>query len=188
MRTSLSNEDKLILQMLREDREAAIQRIYSCYGNDLFLIANSILRDTQDAEECVNDVLMCLWSKELPYEIKSLTAYLAKMVRNQAIMCLRRRERQKRGGDVSIVSYDELSECIPDPRNGIDELSQDELAVRINMFVRELSKTDRLVFMGKYWLSQSISEIAIQIGRSEGFVTKRLMLLRERLKRRLERG
>ena len=87
--TKLSKEDNLILQMLSENREAAIKRIHSCYGKGLLLTANGILRNAQDAEECVNDVLMRLWSHELPNGIESLEAYLAKMVRNQAIMYLR---------------------------------------------------------------------------------------------------
>jgi RNA polymerase sigma-70 factor (ECF subfamily) len=188
VKTELSKEDNQLLQMLRDNREAAIQRIHFCYGKYLLLVANGILRNEQDAEECVNDVLMRLWTKELPNEIKSLKAYLAKMVRNQAIMYLRKRSRQKRGGGFTVVSYEELSECIPDSKPGNEGVSQSELAALIKAFVKELSEVDRTVFMGRYWLSQSISEIAKQIGKSEGFVTKRLLLLRERLKRRLEKG
>lgn len=188
MKTELSKEDNQLLQMLHDDREAAIQKIHSCYGKYLLLVANGILRNEQDAEECVNDVLMRLWTSELPNEIRNLKAYLAKMVRNQAIMYLRKRSRQKRGGDFTVVSYEELSECIPDSKPGSDGFSQSELAAQIKAFVKELSEVDRIVFMGRYWLSQSISEIAKQIGKSEGFVTKRLLLLRERLKRRLEKG
>lgn len=188
MKTELSKEDNQLLQMLHDNREAAIQRIHSCYGKYLLLVANGILRNEQDAEECVNDVLMHLWTKGLPNEIRSLKAYLAKMVRNQAIMYLRKRLRQKRGGDFTVVSYEELSECIPDSKPGSEGVSQSELAAQMKAFVKELSEVDRTVFMGRYWLSQSISEIAKQIGKSEGFVTKRLLLLRERLKRRLEKG
>ena len=188
VKTELSKEDNQLLQMLHDDREAAIQRIHSCYGKYLLLVANGILRNEQDAEECVNDVLMRLWTSELPNEIRNLKAYLAKMVRNQAIMYLRKRSQQKRGGDFTVVSYEELSECIPDSKPGSDGFSQSELAAQIKAFVKELSEVDRIVFMGRYWLSQSISEIAKQIGKSEGFVTKRLLLLRERLKRRLEKG
>ena len=188
MKTELSKEDNQLLQMLQDNREAAIQRIHSCYGKYLLLAANGILRNEQDAEECVNDVLMRLWSSELPSGIESLAAYLAKMVRNQAIMYLRRRGRQKRGGNITLVSYDELSECIPDSRIGSDAVTQDELTEQIRAFVKELSEIDRIAFLGRYWLSRSVSEIAIQIGKSEGFVTKRLLLLRERLKRRLEKG
>jgi RNA polymerase sigma-70 factor (ECF subfamily) len=188
VKTELSKEDNQLLQILHDDREAAIQRIHSCYGKYLLLVANGILRNEQDAEECVNDVLMRLWTSELPNEIRNLKAYLAKMVRNLAIMYLRKRSRQKRGGDFTVVSYEELSECIPDSKPGSDGFSQSELAAQIKAFVKELSEVDRIVFMGRYWLSQSISEIAKQIGKSEGFVTKRLLLLRERLKRRLEKG
>jgi RNA polymerase sigma-70 factor (ECF subfamily) len=188
VKTELSKEDNQLLQILHDDREAAIQRIHSCYGKYLLLVANGILRNEQDAEECVNDVLMRLWTSELPNEIRNLKAYLAKMVRNLAIMYLRKRSRQKRGGDFTVVSYEELSECIPDSKPGSDGFSQSELAAQIKAFVKELSEVDRIVFMGRYWLSQSIPEIAKQIGKSEGFVTKRLLLLRERLKRRLEKG
>lgn len=188
MKTELSKEDNQLLQMLQDNREAAIQRIHSCYGKYLLLAANGILRNEQDAEECVNDVLMRLWSIELPSGIESLTAYLAKMVRNQAIMYLRRRGRQKRGGNITLVSYDELSECIPDSSPETDGLSHDELTAQIKAFIKELNNLDRTVFMGRYWLSLPIAEISEKTGKSKGFVTKRLLLLRERLKRRLEKG
>ena len=188
MRIELSKEDNLIQQLFREDREVAIQRIHSCYGKYLLLTANGILRNEQDAEECVNDVLLQLWNKELPNEIKSLGAYLAKMVRNQAIMYLRRRERQKRGGGVTFVPYEELSECIPASTSENDWLSQDELATQIKAFIKELDELDRVIFLGRYWLSLPISEISEKTGKSKRFVTKRLLQLRERLKRRLEKG
>ena len=188
MRAELSKEDNLIMQMLSENREAAIQRIHSCYGKDLLMTANGVLRNAQDAEECVNDVLLRLWNISLPGEIKSLRAYLAKMVRNQAIMYLRRSERQKRGGNVTFVSYEELSECIPASSPETDGLSHDELTAQIKAFIKELNNLDRTVFMGRYWLSLPIAEISEKTGKSKGFVTKRLLLLRERLKRRLEKG
>lgn len=188
MKPELSKEDNQLLQMLRDNREAAIQRIHSCYGKYLLLVANGILRNEQDAEECVNDVLMRLWTSELPNEMRSLKAYLVKMVRNQAIMYLRKQSRLKRGGGFTVVSYEELSECIPDSKPGSEGVSQSELAALIKAFVKELSEVDRIVFMGRYWLSQPVSEIAKQIGKNEGFVTKRLLLLRERLKRCIEKG
>lgn len=188
MRTELQKEDNLILQLFRVNRETAIQRIHSCYGKGLLLTANGILRNAQDAEECVNDVLMRLWSHELPNGLKSLEAYLAKMVRNQAIMYLRRRESQKRGGNVTFVSYEELSECIPASNPEIGGTSQDELTTQIKAFIKEINNLDRTVFMGRYWLSLPIAEISEKTGKSKGFVTKRLLLLRERLKRRLEKG
>ena len=128
MRTTSESEDNRILALLRENREAAIEAIQSRYGSYLLLIANGVLRDEQDAEECVNDVLMNLWNKALPENIVSLKAYLFKLVRNQAITYLRGKIRKKRGGDVVTISYEELSECIPNP----DRFDEDDTGIKRN--------------------------------------------------------
>ena len=79
MRTELITEERLILLLLKENREVAIREIHAQYGEYLTLVANSILRNEQDTEECVNDVLLQLWSKTLPEDITSFKAYITKI-------------------------------------------------------------------------------------------------------------
>lgn len=185
MNKEMTTEDEQILVLLQENRDEAVREIQSRYGWYLTMTAQSILRNVQDTEECVNDVLMQLWVTVLPDGILSLKAYLSKMVRNQALMILRSRQRQKRGGNITFVSYEELSECIPEVDYSTNDEDSNALKEQLDIFLRDLSSEDRVLFMNRYWLSLSISEIAKQIERSERYVSKRLFVLRRQLKRHL---
>jgi RNA polymerase sigma-70 factor (ECF subfamily) len=179
-------DDNRILLLLQEDREAAIEAIQLRYGRYLLSIAIGILCDEQDAEECVNDVLMHLWYKSLPENIASLKAYLSRLTRNQAITCLRRKQRKKRGGEYVTVSYEELSESIPDSKQ-FDEEDTSKTKEKLNAFLEGLSKENRIIFMKRYWFSLSVSEIAKQLGRKERYVTNKLYVMRQKLLKHLKK-
>ena len=166
-------------------RERAVEAIQLRYGRYLLSIAIGILRDEQDAEECVNDVLMHLWDKPLPERIASLKAYLSRLIRNQAITSLRSRQRKKRGGDVITVSYEELSESIPDSK----QFGEEESGIKeiLDEFLMGLSKENRIIFMKRYWFSLSVSEIAKQLGRKERYVTNKLYVMRQKLLKQMRR-
>ena len=176
MNKEMTTEDKQILMLLQEHRDEAIREIQSRYGWYLTMTANGILRNEQDTEECVNDALMQLWVTALPDGILNFKAYLAKVVRNQALMLLRSRQRQKRGGGITFVSYEELSECVPDADNSADDEDSDTLKEKLDTFLRGLNSEDRVLFMSRYWLSLSIPEIAKQSEKSERYVSKRLFV------------
>lgn len=186
METTSASDDNRILDLFREDREAAIEAIQSQYGKYLLRIANGVLQDEQDAEECVNDVLVQLWNKALPENIIRLKAYLSKLVRNRAISALREKKRKKRGGKIVTVSYEELSECIPDP-NCFDADDDTGIKETLDSFLIGLSKENRIIFMKRYWFSLSVSEIAKQLGKNERYVTNKLYAMRQKLQKHLKK-
>ena len=186
MKQKQSAEEKEILLLLKQDREEAIRRIQSWYGSCLASVARGILRNEQDAEECVNDVLMQLWNHSLSAEITNLKAYLLKTTRNQAITFLRSQQRKKRGGGITTVSYEELSDCLPDQRIDFSENEDEALRMKLNSFLDSLPKEKRLIFLKRYWRSYTVSEIAEQLGRNERYVTNQLYAMRQKLKRHLD--
>lgn len=187
MKKELPPEDKRILMLLQENRDEAVREIHTRYGGYLSKTVHSILRNDQDTEECVNDVLMQLWSISLPENISYFKAYLVKMARNRALTVLRSRKRQKRGGNIELVSFEELSDCIPEAGDKSFDEDSNGLKEQFDSFLLGLSKNDRILFMKRYWMSLSVSEIAKQIGKSERYISKRLCVLRKRLKSHLER-
>jgi RNA polymerase sigma-70 factor (ECF subfamily) len=76
----------------------------------------------------------------------------------------------------------ELEECIPDPDNG----DRGELIRLINEFLAKQSKTDRVIFVQRYWYSLSTAQIAKETELSENAVWIRLHRTRDRLKTFLE--
>lgn len=70
------------------DRKAwAYEAAYRAHGSVLYSAALQVLRDPQDAADCVQDVLLRLWRRGDAYRTErgSLRAFLAVCVRNEAL-------------------------------------------------------------------------------------------------------
>ena len=112
-------EDDNILLLFSQRREQALTETQAKYGRLCSRVAEGILADVRDAEECVNDTWMHAWNAIPPERPVRLSAWLAKVTRNLALSRLRSRNALKRGGGEIPVLLEELAECIPgaeDPR------------------------------------------------------------------------
>lgn len=148
-------------------------------------IARSILNDHQDAEECVNDAYLGAWNSIPPQSPDPLRAYICRIVRNRSLKKLRTNSAMKRGSQFE-VSLSELEDCISG--NSLDEqLAVNELSAQINAFLAALPKDDRLMFVKRYWFSESISELADAFGITENNVSVRLSRIRGKLHQYLNR-
>src|ERR1700744_3474700 len=76
----LVSEEELI-RLLKEGQNNAFTEIYNRYWNKLYFIAHKLLKDTDAAEEIVQDVFLMLWRKKETLNIESLSPYLAAMTR-----------------------------------------------------------------------------------------------------------
>lgn len=178
-------DDKQIIRLFFERSEQAITELSQKYGGLCMKIARSILNDHQDAEECVNDAYLGAWNSIPPQSPDPLRSYICRIVRNRSLKKLRTNSAIKRGSQFE-VSLSELEDCIPD--SSMDEqLSISELSAQINAFLAVLPKDDRLMFVKRYWFSESISELADAFGITENNVSVRLSRIRGKLHQYLNR-
>ena len=172
-------DDKQSIRLFFERSEQAITELSQKYGSLCFQVADNILNDHQDAEECVNDAYLGAWNSIPPQSPDPLRAYICRIVRNRSLKKLRTNSAIKRGSQFE-VSLSELEDGIPD--NSMDEqLSISELSAQINAFLAALPKDDRLMFVKRYWFSESISELADAFGTTENNVSVRLSRIRGKL-------
>ncbi|WP_317169199.1 sigma factor [Mucilaginibacter humi] len=68
-------DDDQLTGLLRTGNELAFTEIYNRYWDKLYYIAHKLLKDTDAAEEIVQDVFFILWKKRETLTIKSLPAY-----------------------------------------------------------------------------------------------------------------
>lgn len=182
-------EDKDIVQLYWERNERAITETSSKYGNYCFVIANNILNDRQDAEECVNETYLNAWKSIPPHKPKMLSAFLGKLVRNLSFNKYKSVHSKKRGGYEVSVILDELTEIVSDEASAEDNVIRKELIKTVNGFIDSLSEQKRYVFIRRYWYSDSIAAIAEQCGRSENSIYVELSRMRKKLRDYLkERG
>ena len=82
-------EDQQIIRLFFERSEQAITELSRKYGALCFQIADNILDDPQDAEECVNDAWLGAWNSIPPQRPDPLRAYVCRIVRNLSLKKLR---------------------------------------------------------------------------------------------------
>ena len=66
------------------------------------------------------------------------------------------------------------------------EILAKELEREVNDFLSGMKKTDRIIFVRRYWFLESISEIAESMGWSSNYVTVHLHRSRKRLEKDLK--
>lgn len=103
-------EDSEIVALYWDRDETAISQTDAKYNKYCNTISYRIVSTHEDAEECVNETWLRTWNAIPPQRPQVLPPFLAKIVRNLSIDCLRRREAERRGGSVYHVALEELAE------------------------------------------------------------------------------
>ena len=179
--------DDKIIQLFFQREEVAIEETQKKYGSYCFKIANNILNNREDSEECLNDTWLKAWESIPPTRPTYFNLFLAKITRNFAINTYRSKHTHKRGkGEMALV-LDELEECITGETDVETLYIAEELQSSINKFVRGLSEKDGNVFIRRYFYADSIKDISNRYHISENNVRVMLNRTRNKLKLRLEK-
>lgn len=177
-------EDNEIIELYWKRNEVAIPETDKKYGKYCSKIAHNILTNIEDSEECVNDTYLRVWNAIPPKRPSVFKAFLAKITRNLALDKYDSKSAQKRNNSMDLV-YEELEDCIP--TNSIDkEIEYNELVKELNMFLENLSKEKRVVFLERYWYMSSIKDIATKYKQKEGKTKMELLRMRNALRKYLE--
>ncbi len=78
-------EDEAIIRLYQKRSEAAIAETELKYGSYCRKIADGILGDRGEVEECMNDLFMSLWNSIPPVVPRIFRAFAAKITRNLAL-------------------------------------------------------------------------------------------------------
>ena len=179
-------EDSQIIKLYLERSESAIKETKTKYGKLCLHIAYNILRSTEDAEECENDTYLRAWNSIPPKEPNSLSAYLGKIVRNLALQKHEYYSAKKRNSDLDLA-YNELEECIASPSDIESQYNEGELGRVIDTFLRKIDRESRIIFIRRYWHTDSIIQIASHFDISESKVKSSLFRTRKKLRIYLEK-
>lgn len=177
-------EDGKIIKLFNERSEQAISELSKKYGRLCLKIAFNIVKNECDAEECVNDAYLKVWSSIPPNAPDSLLAYTCQIVRNQALNRLEANKASKRDG-VLDTDFDEVLACIDDSYD-IDRIVDARLFRQgVNEFLRTLDKDGRVIFVRRYFYCDSIEDIAKTFSMTVPAVGMRLTRIKKRLKKYL---
>jgi len=174
-------EDNKIIDLFFQRSESAIAQLAEKYGKLCLKIAQNILNNTSDAEECLNDTYLGVWNSIPPNHPESLSAYVCKIARNLSLKRYSYNTASKRNSNYE-VALDELEDCIASLKTVEDEVAEHTLTKDIEQFLDTLNETDRVIFMRRYYFSDSYADIAKQTGLTEKNVSVRLTRLRSKMR------
>lgn len=177
-------DDSKIIELFYERSEKAIVELSNKYGSVFTRVANNILSNRQDAEECVNDAYLGAWNTIPPQNPNPLLSYVCRIVRNLAVKKYHSNSAVKRNG-IYDVALDELEYCFPASGSAESEFDSEETARIVDEFLETLESKTRIMFVRRYWYSDSISNIAESFGTSSHNVSVRLSRAREKLRKHL---
>lgn len=180
----MSIEDHEIIELFAARDENAVAEVKEKYGGLCRSVALSILRSPEDAEECVNDVYISLWNN-IPPAPSNLKAYICRMAKNLSLKRLEYNSAEKRNS-ASKVSLSDLEGAMDDKKIAESEENA-ELGEIISRFLRSQKPDARNVFMRRYWLRESVKEIAARYSFSESKVKSMLFHTRSKLKKYLKK-
>jgi len=180
-------EDLKIIDLYFERDEAAITETSVKYGAYCHTVSWNVLRDTEDAEECVNDTWLHTWNAIPPTRPNSLKAFVGRIARNLSLNRLKEKNAKKRGNGDNDLALEELDEFISAGATVEDEVEGKLLSEEINRFLSTLPKNMRIAFVQRYFYFSSVREIAEDCGFTENNVKSLLFRSRNRLKEHLER-
>jgi len=179
-------EDGDIIALYFERDQNAVTETKKKYGGYCFSLADRILGNKEDSEECVNDILYSAWNSIPPQKPKFLKMFLAKLTRNSALNRIKAGNAQKRGsGEISLI-YEELSEFISDGRDVESEIIAKELGRAVNSFVKELPEREGDIFIRRYFFMEAVKDIAEGYGMTPASVSMSLGRTRKKLRDHLE--
>lgn len=168
--------DNSIIELFLQRNEAAIAELDKKYGKACRNLAENIIGNRQDAEECVSDSFLRVWNSVPPEHPSSLMAYTMRITRNSAISRYRYNTAAQRDNSAS-VPLDELEDCLSEAEGDAKEISE-----ALYAFLDKLDKNSRIMFVRRYWYSDSIETLSKATGMSEMSVYQKLFQIRKKLK------
>lgn len=167
-------KDEDLILMLRNGNESAFTKIYNLYWDKLYYIAHKLLKDTDAAEEIVQEVFLTLWQKRDGLNIQSVPQYLAAMTRYAVFRHLAREKKyREKESKTALTGEAALTELNVDDKILLQMIAQ---------LSNKLPEKCRLVFQYNKLQDQSLVDVAAQLNitqkTAEAHLTKALRMIR----------
>ena len=174
--------DQQIISLFHARDERALSEVSARYAALCMRVVRSHLQSTEDAEECVSDVMMKLWQQIPPAEPVNLEAFIVTLAQRTAIDKAKRMQAQKRGGGIAPASLEVLGDSLAARETVEDAVHRRLLTAAVERFLDVLSDDDQTIFVERYHNETAPRDIARKFGLSGVHVRKSLMRTRRRLK------
>lgn len=169
--------DPELTELLKLDDRAAHDEIYNRYWSLLYQNAANLIRNSDEAQDCVQDVFVSLWHRRKELNILSVKAYLIQAVRYRVLETIRNNKADQNFYSALAVKTGELITENP--------MIFKELSHLIADVIESLPEDCKTCFLMNREQGMTYKQIAAELDISEKTVEKRmskaLKLVREGL-------
>ena len=180
--------DEQIIELYWTRQENAIQETDKKYGQFLFRIANNMLHDRQDSEECQNDTYLGAWNAIPPTRPLVLSAFLVQIMRRIAINRYREKSSKKRIPSELTLALEDVQGTLYQGDSVEAAYEAAEVGKLINDYIKTLPARQRYVFVDRFYLAESVESIADDLKISPATVYREIDKIKQGLKLHLERN
>lgn len=180
-------QDNQIIALYNARDERAIVETDRKYGDYCTSIAQNILHNMQDSEECVNDTWLITWNSIPPVCPPVLKHYVGKITRNLSLNRYKAKNCDKRGGGEVELALEELGEVAAPGEDMQSQMEKQAFFEAFDRFLNALPARECNIFIRRYYHLDSADSIANRYGLSTANVFKILSRTRKSLKAFLEK-
>lgn len=180
--------DAELIELYWDREERAIKETDMKYGQFLFRIAYGILHDRLDCEECQNDTYLGIWEAIPPTRPTVFPAFITQIMRRVAINKYKEKTSKKRIPSELTSSIEDYASTLASNDTVDSEYSAEEVGRIINDFVNELSERQRYIFIGRFYMADSVERIADDLNIAKATVYRELEKIKQELKFHLEKN
>lgn len=177
--------DETIIELYFDRNQQAITESDAKYGGFCRYLADNILQNREDAEECVNDTWLAAWNRIPPTRPERLKAFFGRITRDVSIDRWRHNRAQKRYEGTELL-LSELEDCVPAAQTVERTAELREATAEIDRWLETLDPEERAAFVRRYWFGEPVKELAKHFAVSPNQMAQRLRRLRLRLREALE--
>lgn len=166
------NSDNFVAS-LKKKKENALEYIISVYLPLVKTIATKILYTTNqsDIEECINDVFLSVWKNAHQFHgnANDFKKWIAMITKYKAIDCYRQSEKQNEHQSTNELLHHKATSLQPE-----ESILKQEEKNSLLLALSQLGEVDSEIFIMKYYLELSNSEIADNLNLTKAAVDNRL--------------
>lgn len=172
-------------QQQETDFDKLFAEIYSKHYNELCIYAQRFLKDNDESEEIVQEIIFKLWEQREQLEtVKSLRSYLYRSVHNRCINYIKHLQHKNKYSDKAWIEMKKIE------LEAAEEYNNKELEEKMNIAIDGLPQRCKEVFQLSRFEGKKNKEISEHLGISvkavEANITRALTTLRENLNKYLK--
>lgn len=179
-------EDQELIQQLQQGNLEAFDQAYKKYAPTMLTIAYTFMRDKDDAADVVQDCFATLLNKpQLWKSIRDIRWYLMRMVQNQCLGVIRKRDMQQQKDEVFQYYNKSAAEDVSLPESYNNNATPQEKENKVVSWLSALSPQRKRAMELVYQQELSYQEAALKMGISKQSIKTHLRYAKQILKSKM---